>query len=366
MEDKIINVMEKKNKLFWILQAVGWTTYWLSKSITSLMHGKDPIYFITALFYTLTGFFITLGLRYIYQYLRIKINRPAKLMLWLFILTLAGSALFSSMSTMIFQFTYKPQWSPTAWDYITHTISYFITLIAWSGLYFAINLQFMYQREKQKLIQAQAQAQQAQLQMLRYQLNPHFLFNTLNAISTLVLDEQNKNANHMLTKLSAFLRYSLVSQPLQKTSLNDEIYALSLYLDIEKIRFEDRLNLHYDISSEAATGLIPSLLLQPLVENAIKYAIAPSENGGKIAICGKVNLNRKKQKRLTINLVDDGPGIQHDTPNPLNKNSGGVGLKNTKARLEQVYPDNHSFVIADNHPKGVKITIDIPYETEKK
>jgi len=123
---------------------------------------------------------------------------------------------------------------------------------------------------------------------LRYQLNPHFLFNTLNAISTLILEQQTELANRMVTRLSSFLRYSLDNDPMQKITLNQELAALKLYLDIEKVRFEDHLSLELDIGDEASQALIPSLLLQPLVENAIKYGIARSEEGGHLRIAAKV------------------------------------------------------------------------------
>lgn len=127
-------------------------------------------------------------------------------------------------------------------------------------------------------------AHQAQLKMLRYQRNPHFLFNTLNAISTLILDNKKHIANNMVTHLSRFLRYSLDNDPMQKITLEQEVDALNLYLNIEKIRFDDRLTLEFLVEEEAAQALIPSMLLQPLVENSIKYAVARSESGGTIRL----------------------------------------------------------------------------------
>jgi len=215
--------------------------------------------------------------------------------------------------------------------------------------------------QKEKYLQAVAQAHQSQLQMLRYQINPHFLFNTLNAISTLVLDKQSKEANGMLTKLSAFLRFSLVNQPTQKITIDEEVYALWLYLDIEKVRFEERLQLDFQISDEAKKALIPSLLLQPLVENAIKYAVAPMEKGGTISLKAD-----REGNRLKIILSDNGPGLS-DQPakHKFNENSSGVGLVNTKNRLNQLYPANHAIEIRNREEGGVQITIDIPFELEE-
>src|SRR5690606_18654596 len=132
----------------------------------------------------------------------------------------------------------------------------------------------LFQREKEKSLRSEALAHEAQLRMLRYQLNPHFLFNTLNAISTLTLIKSTDQANAMVTKLSKFLRYSLDHDPLDTVDLAHEMNCLNLYLDIEKVRFEERLNLDVNIADDTVRALVPSMLLQPLIENSIKHAIA--------------------------------------------------------------------------------------------
>jgi len=125
--------------------------------------------------------------------------------------------------------------------------------------------------------------------MLHCQLNPHFLFNTLNAISTLIHDRDTQLANTMVTRLSRFLRYSLDKDTMLKVTVAEEVEALKLYLDIEKVRFDDRLQLHFDIEPDARTALMPSLLLQPLVENSIKHAVSRAINGGSISIAECAN-----------------------------------------------------------------------------
>jgi LytS/YehU family sensor histidine kinase len=125
------------------------------------------------------------------------------------------------------------------------------------------------------------QATSAQLAMLRYQLNPHFLFNTLNSISTLVLLKQTDQANAMLTRLSSFLRYTLINPPTGRVTVAQEVETLKLYLGIELMRFEERLRTTFRIDEACKDGLLPSLLLQPLVENAIKYAVSPRNRGPK-------------------------------------------------------------------------------------
>ena len=194
--------------------------------------------------------------------------------------------------------------------------------------------------------------------MLRYQLNPHFLFNTLNAISTLVLEKDTPNANEMLTKLSAFLRYSLDSDPLQKTSLAEEVRALQLYLDIESTRFGARLKITTDIAEETLDAKVPSLILQPAIENAIKYAIAKMEDGGEIIINA-----RRVDDMLVMRVCDNGP-FAPENPDEILKNSKtGVGLLNMRDRLFHMYGDNQSFCLSRLEPNGLCVTLKVPFET---
>ena len=201
-------------------------------------------------------------------------------------------------------------------------------------------------------------ANQAQLKMLRYQLNPHFLFNTLNAISTLIMCEENKTANGMVSKLSDFLRYSLHTDPIKKVALKQEIKALSLYLEIEKIRFEDRLSVEWNVTEDAEQALVPSLLLQPLIENSIKYAIASMDDGGVISISAKTFGHD-----LLLEVKDNGPGLEtSQKASKVNKVNGvGVGIANTRERLLTLY-DDHSFVLSSVEPTGLKVNIRIPLE----
>jgi LytS/YehU family sensor histidine kinase len=225
-------------------------------------------------------------------------------------------------------------------------------------LYFAIKYYQVFQEIRESALKSASMAHEAQLKMLRYQLNPHFLFNTLNAISTLILERQIDPANRMVTKLSSFLRYSLDNDPMQKITLSQELGALQLYLDIEKVRFEDRLNLELDIEDEARSALIPSLLLQPLVENAIKYGIARSDKGSTLLIAAKVFAGD-----LLLEVCDDGPGVELvDGQIP---DATGVGLRNTRERLVELYGSKHSFRLKKTDPHGLTINIRIPFETQQ-
>ena len=214
----------------------------------------------------------------------------------------------------------------------------------------------------------EAQAASAQLAMLRYQLNPHFLFNTLNSISTLVLLKQSEAANAMLIRLSSFLRHTLIAQPGGTVTVAQEVETLKLYLDIERMRFEERLKTSFRISHEAADACLPSLLLQPLVENAIKYAVSPQEEGAKISV-----LAQRVGNRLRVVVSDTGPGIADDVTaayarrshGHARKNHGvtstGVGLDNIRNRLTQAYGDEHVFEIREPDEGGFAVTIELPY-----
>jgi LytS/YehU family sensor histidine kinase len=202
--------------------------------------------------------------------------------------------------------------------------------------------------------------------MLRYQLNPHFLFNTLNSISTLVLLKQTEPANAMLSRLSAFLRYTLVNEPAGRVTVAQEVETLKLYLDIERMRFEERLRTTFNIDEASRAGLLPSLLLQPLVENAIKYAVGPQESGAEITITTQL-----VGSMLRITVSDTGPGLQNSAAD--NRLSGvtfdggepvstGVGLANIRDRLAQAYGDQHRFEIMDPPEGGFTVLIEIPFE----
>ena len=239
--------------------------------------------------------------------------------------------------------------------------------VSWAAFYHGIKYYQLLQSEHSELLviaaanreeqlkraQAETVAHEAQLKMLRYQLNPHFLFNTLNAISSLVQSQDNSKANAMIVQLSNFLRYSLDKDPIGRVPLKEELDALRVYLDIEKTRFGDRLELSFDIDPDADSIKVPSLILQPLAENAIKYAVAPMENGGKITVKASQNADS-----LMVELTDTGPGIEQAGKSP----KGGVGLRNTIDRLRAFYGDAYKFTIEHRSGFGTTVLMVVPRE----
>jgi hypothetical protein len=183
-------------------------------------------------------------------------------------------------------------------------------------------------KQELALSKALANAQQAQLAALRYQLNPHFLFNALNSISALIVTSRNEDAEQMTHKLSSFLRSSLNADPEELIPLEDELALTEEYLDIESVRFGERLDVDVDCSPGACEAMVPSFLVQPLVENAIKHGVARSRGPTRIDITGSIEGDRLNIS--VANCVADGDGDAATA-------SSGVGLANVRHRLEAVY-----------------------------
>lgn len=347
------NLVEDNEHLFWSLQIGGWIFYCIIRYLNGLAFGLAPDYILHSIWAAAIAFLLTLIMRYVIK--AVWNFGPSFIFPTALVLTAAASAILSALELWGLAAFYDPEWNPKGFELLGNAFYDFALILAWAGLYVGLKFFRQYREQNERMLKVTAMAHQAQLKMLRYQLNPHFLFNTLNAISTLLLGKNAQAANRMLTKMSAFLRYTLVNQPTQRVTLDQELHALGLYLDIERVRFEDRLTIDIDATTEARNALIPSLLLQPLIENAIKYAIAPSEDGGTIAIHADVI-----DDWLHIHLSDTGPGMPDDTPHPPNANSSGVGIVNTKERLKQVYDKDFIFEMGPNEPNGLRIHIAIP------
>lgn len=355
------HLVQDKRYLFWLLQLVGWSGWGFSYYLGILVWGDPPEnYFWYLPVVSAIGILITLALRAVYRATWEK-PIPVRAAAVLLGSYLAG-ALWMAIRASIFFSIWPEQQQMRGEDmpwyrHLDGTVSAFWVMLVWSALYVGIKYYLLVQEEKQRGLAAMGMAHEAQLKMLRYQLNPHFLFNTLNAISTLILEKETRQANDMVTRLSRFLRYSLDNDPKLKVTVAEEIKALQLYLDIEKVRFGDRLHLYFDVSPDASDALLPSLLLQPLVENAIKYAIANSLDGGSIAVGARVSGGE-----LLLSVADDGPGL--DLRNGRTPKGGGVGITNCRERLRALYGDQQSFRLSATDPHGLTINIRLPLEKE--
>ena len=210
-------------------------------------------------------------------------------------------------------------------------------------------------RERQmRALQLEAQLTEARLQALEAQLHPHFLFNALNTIAVLVRTERNAQAVRVVTGLGELLRRALDSAGTQVVPLKQEIEFVRRYLEIEQIRFGDRLRVEIDIEPGIQEARVPYPILQPLVENAIQHAIAPLSSGGSLRVSG-----RRDDDRLRLAVHDDGPGLSEPIEAPARN---GVGLSTTHERLQQLYGDDHDFVVANADGGGVTAALEIPFQ----
>ncbi len=346
---------------FWLLHGLGWLGYSTLHYLTALSYGKHWSYFVVSLSSGAIGFTLTLALRALLKrYWGVAPPRfAAAVAAGVFVCTVVWALLYVEMAVPYCLWLHPPRECiiKMPWGYIGYFGSMLYVVLSWTGLYLGIKYYRQMRRQTESALQAKATAHQAQLKMLRYQLNPHFLFNTLNAISTLVLDRDSETANRMVTSLSAFLRHSLDSDPMQRVTLKQELDAINLYLGIEKIRFAERLHLRSKIQEPAYRALIPSLLLQPLIENAIKHAIARSVRGGTIDIEAAVH-----DDSLRVVIADDGPGCPELPRDGSLPTGSGVGLANISERLRVLYGQRSRFILRRREGGGCEAQIVLPYE----
>ena len=347
---------DDKNRAFWILQSIGWSGYFFLRSLSGFANSMGWIWMVHTLLLTMTGYSLTLLMASLFR--RLIRLRPLLTMIFSLLVVMLASTAFSVIETWSYATFLKPDSKPVGVEYLGAILLNFSLLSAWAALYYGINYFLLLEDQIRMRERLESQASTAQLAMLRYQLNPHFLFNTLNSISTLVLLKQTERANAMLARLSSFLRYTLANEPTAKVTLAQEVETLKLYLEIEKMRFEDRLRPHFRIEPETIGARLPSLLLQPLIENAIKYAVTASESGADMWITA-----RREGQAVRIEVADNGDGAAAElTATP----STGVGLANIRERLTQAYGGSHGFTTKKNEHGGFSVILEIPFESGDK
>jgi two-component system, LytTR family, sensor kinase len=352
--------MKKKtnSKLFWALQVLGWTVYALSMYFL-FSKSKPDDYVSKALFlysYVLGFLMTSFILRYFYRFLRRKIKSIRWLLAAVFLTILIIVPLwyfidvFSSMlfweSSGITSFFKKI----SIRMYLQNNFMIYVIYCGWTALYFSIKYRIEWQEEKKRSEEAFHLAQKAQFQMLRYQLNPHFLFNSLNSIKALV-EEDKASAKQMITELSDFLRYSLKDKDIAFRPLKEELDALKLYLSIEKKRFEEKIQISYDIPDETINKQILNFLIHPIIENAIKYGMKTS----KLPL--EINIKSYMENDfLAIEICNSGKWLEWGEAE--GRHGTGTGLENVKKRLENTYLNDYRFEISKGENRVcVKITM---------
>ena len=345
-----MKVFRKKILSFWNLNLIGWSILYFGMLISTLsgllIYKGKTLNDIDLVGYSLTyvlGILLTIVMRKIYSNILNRKISFRRLGVIVILSTLLFGHIWFASDIVFSSFLHGYEWMIKKFSFYswkTEIVFYSMVVLSWSTMYFGIKFWIEWENEKKKTEEANALAQSAQLQMLRYQLNPHFLFNSLNSIRALI-DEDKSNAKNMITELSEFLRYSLISKNFKDVPLMDEIEAIEHYFAIEKKRYEEKLDVTINVEPLAEDYPVLSFLIHPLTENAVKYGMQTSNLPLKISINAKVIENR-----LILEVCNSGKWIEpkdHDE-----SMSTGTGLDNVRQRLKNAFPGSHSFKINKN------------------
>ncbi len=343
-----------RNQLFWLCQLGGWAVYALLTELMIKIPSQEPwqVSLPHLLLDTCFGFLLTLLLRAWYRRVSQQDART-KIMLHLSVIFLA-CLIWTQLKWLSLQWLYGQIWQPMTWfDFGTWNSASLTILLTWTALYYASKATFETMEQRQKAADAIHLAKETQLKMLRYQLNPHFMFNSINAICTLILKHDNQQAVIMLERLCDLLRYSLYTDPLAKVTVAEEIQILQTYFAIEQCRFREKLTISIEADTEIKNVLMPSMLLQPLAENALKHGMSMPDINYAVSVTF-ANINGY----LEITMLDNGSGFAQ-TPDSV---SAGIGLQNCEERLALIYPGQSVFKFGNRPEKGAWIQIRIPIE----
>jgi hypothetical protein len=333
---------------FWQIQITGWGCFYLYDLLESIHAFLTKRVFIDE--ETVPIVFMFLGSCALRPFCRRLLRQSQS---WIaFELNAAAAAMVISVpiacgAGLILQNFYHVPWHAlvTVW-----ARSAFVLFI-WCSLYFSIKQWQQSSKEKERLLRAESEVREARLLALRYQLNPHFLFNSLNAVSTLILDGNAPAATQMLAQIGDLLRTSLDSEVTAEVTLSQELAFTEGYLAIEQTRLGERLKIDMAIPLETRDALVPSMLLQPLAENAVRYGVAPLIEGGWIGIKSALHADRL---RIVIgNSGRRGEGEQK-------KNGNGIGLGNTAERLKTLYGTDFEFSFVWPEAGGCEVVLELP------
>lgn len=339
--------------LYWMLQLGGWTAFAVVMSLSRI--GLFPLDYMVATKGSLAvlGFLVSLLLRELYKRLDAREMSVVGLVL------LTGTA--SYVAALVWTVPYNVGLSLWGDFYdgralmpgdrpllLSGSVYHAFVLMAWSVLYFGIRHIQDLAVERKRSLRAEAMARDAELRALRYQLNPHFFFNTLNAVSTLVAEERGDAARRMIARLGDFMRLTLEDDGAALIPLARELDYVRHYLEIEQIRFGSRLQMDIEADSDVLTSLVPNLIMQPLVENAVVHGIAPVEAGGTIRVRA-----RSDGDRLVIVVSNTAPVGRES------EERRGIGLSNVRRRLEHTYTGDFRMT---THFSGAEaeVVIDLP------
>ncbi len=350
-----INNIYKYISPFWAINITGWVVLTIVTLLVYIPRQLDePLIPIGFLLTKITGFFTTVGLRYIYKNLKYESYSILRLAIYSAVLSIISSFVWFVVDFVV---SIPSQGLNNLIDYHTTNISIrilwsgFYTLYFWSTLYFVIKFWLAWKSQKEQAERAVLLAQSAQLQMLRYQVNPHFLFNSLSSLRALVRENQKK-AEEMILQISKFLRYSLISKKNNQVLLSEEIEALGHYFDIERVRFGDKLITEINIDRKTGEFLIPAFLIHPIIENAIKFGMDTSSMPLKIELLASLS-----GSVLQIDIINSGHWVGDNKK--IYRQGTGTGLKNVRQRLNLAFPNRNSFEIIKTKKRvHIKIVIE--------
>ena len=364
--------------MYWPLQLGGWLAFGIAMALSRVSSYPLDYMVATKTVLAASGLVVSLGLRAVYR----RYLRESSSLVTVTLLTVGASYLAALPWTAFYNVA--DAWiagallgrTPrlgTLSAYTAGAVYHAFALLAWSVFYVAVHRHLALDDAQVRASRAEAAANAARLQALRFQLQPHFLFNTLNALSTLIAEQRTTEASRMLSRLADFLRLTLEGATGDELTVSEELEFSRRYLDIEQIRFGARLDVRYDVSGDALQGLVPSLVLQPLVENAVRHGIAQRVSGGVVTI----GVSRAGTQ-LLLSVTDaardgDVPRATADageaSGGPSGASSGNgehVGLANTRARLSTLYGDAHRMTL-QRFPdgSGARLEIAIPFRTRQ-
>ena len=333
--------LKKKNHLFWVLQTSGWLLFFALSLMAYWTRGMLTVA-LTERYATgmAAGFLITLALRYVYRKVRARDLSVLSLSLAILLSCFLGLNVLIwlwGLFRVPFLGWAALKAAPTLSVYLYRLAWWFVPILGWSAFYFGVNFWQEWMARRERTERAQALIQAAQLQMLRYRMNPHFLFNALNSIRALIAEDRAA-AKRMITELSEFLRYSLVSKNYKNVPFKDEIESVRHFFNIQKVRYENKLDVSFHIDPAVEEFPIVSFLLHPLAENAVRYGMRTSPLPLSIQVKAEAC-----PEGLLVEISNSGFWIEP----PDQKKSSGLaqGLDYVRRRLAEAYPERHRFEV---------------------
>ena len=344
-----------RSREFWVLQLGGWTAYAIALMVPWLGRYPISVMWSNKLVIAATGLATSSVLRLLYR----RVARQGAGLATLCVTAVAGSVtgalVWNGVASAILDRSLQNdsvllgalgRTLPRFDGVLYHTL----VLLTWSLLYLGARHYRALVFERERSLEAESLAREARLLALRYQIGPHFLFNALNAISTLVVTDRKADATTTIARLADLLRVSLETPEGGTVTLATELDIVGAYAAIERVRFADRLRVVIDADEATFDAKVPAMILQPLVENAVRHAVAVREEPTTITVRAAVVI---PTRLIVITVSDDGPGVGESR-------GFGVGLANVRARLEELYPDNHRFVAGPTPGGGYRAEISLP------